>query len=461
MKQFVALTVLLGLSINAHADPFAVFRYDDGRTNWQYIANTSASLLILILLIVLIFLIRAHWRARRSNRALTEIKATLEDRVTQRTEVLQETAEQLRRREAYISSIVNSMPVMLIGINEQLQVTQWNRTAEEITGRPYEDVAGQNLWSAYPSITLNEEQVHGVLKYGKTLQLKHTQPGQYSYDITIYRLKEHNDTGIVILISDITKQVNAENKVVERDKLSALGELASAMAYDISRPINTIFQHVSDARQKIEAADLGDAKVRLLDEVEIVRQSAQQATAIAQNLLDLSRTDNNARQLADIPELMDSSIKLAAELLTDVDGMAFSDVEVHRQYATDVPQISCFPAELRQVFARLLRNAFYALKEGGVEPGQKPRIHIEIGRFFDSVWIKVAHQGKALDAEAQRHIFEPYFASSESATSCPVEQRLSYPYFIVTERHRGHMSVTSDDQVGTCFNIQLDVGFHG
>src|SRR5690554_2266252 len=154
MKQFVALSALLSISINAYADPFAMFRYADGRTNWQYIANTSASLLILILLIVLISLVRAHLRARRSNRALTEIRATLEDRVTQRTEVLEETAEQLRRREAYISSIVNSMPVMLIGLNDQLQVTQWNKTAEQITGRPFGDVTGQNLWSAYPSITL-------------------------------------------------------------------------------------------------------------------------------------------------------------------------------------------------------------------------------------------------------------------------------------------------------------------
>lgn len=456
MKKLLASILLLGLSVRAYADPFTMFRYEDGRTNWQYIANTSASLLILSLLIVLIFLVRAHVRARRSNRALTEIRATLEDRVAQRTEVLEETAEQLRRREAYISSIVNSMPVMLIGLNDQLQVTQWNKTAEQITGRPFGDVTGQNLWSAYPSITLNEEQVQGVLKHGTTLQLKHTQPGQYSYDITIYRLKEHDDTGIVILISDITKQVNAESKVVERDKLSALGELASAMAFDISRPINTIFQHVSEAREKIESANLGDAQGRLLEEVEIVRQSAQQATAIAQNLLDLSRTDSNAKQLADVPELMDGSIRVASELLNDVDGLAFSDVEIHRQYASDLPHISCFPAELQQVFTRLLRSAFYALKTAELHPGQKPRIHIEIGRFFDSVWIKVAHQGTPLDEEAQRHIFEPYFASAGESTSCPVEQRLSYPYFIVTERHRGHMSVTSDE-MGTCFNIQLDI----
>jgi PAS domain S-box-containing protein len=457
MKYVFVLSLLLGVSLNAYADVFAVFRDEDGSTNWQYVANTSASLLILSLLVVLGFLIRANLRAKDSNRALTEIKATLEDRVARRTLVLEETAEQLRKREAYITSIVNSMPVMLIGINEQLQVTQWNRTAEEVTGRQFEDVTGKNLWAAYPTITLSEEQVHSVLTTGTTIHLKHTQPGQYSYELTLYRLKDHDDTGIVILISDITKQVNAENKVVERDKMSALGELASAMAYDISLPINTIFQHVSNSREKIEETDLGPLKEILLQEVETVRKSAQQATTIAQNLLDLARSHRNTEQFADIPAIMDRSIELASELFTDADGLAFEDIDIRRNYSASLPQISCFPDELVQVFTRLLRSAFYALKAREWGEDGKPAISIEISQFIDSLWIKVGHKGQCLSAEAQTDIFEPFFATAADTTTCPVEHRLSYPYFIITEHHQGHMSVTSNEQLGTCFNVQLSL----
>jgi Signal transduction histidine kinase len=74
---------------------------------------------------------------------------------------------------------------------------------------------------------------------------------------------------------------------------------------------------------------------------------------------------------------------------------------------------------------------------------------------MDSLWVKVEHQGQYLSAEAQLDIFEPFFATGSDATTCPVEHRLSYPYFIVTEHHDGHMSVTSDEKLGTCFNIQL------
>lgn len=455
MKHVVAFMALFSVSLSAYADVFAVFRDEDGSTNWQYIANTSASLLILILLVVLVFLVRAHLRARRSNRELTEIKSTLEERVAQRTRVLEDTAEQLRSREAYIASIVNSMPVMLIGINEQLRVTQWNRTAEDITGRPVADVAGENLWRAYPSITLTEEQVQAVLDTGETAHLKHTQRGQYSFDITLYRLKGHEDTGLVILISDITKQVNAENKVAERDKLSALGELASAMAYDISLPINSIFQHVSTSQDKIKASELGPVKDVLLQEVEVVRQNAQQATAIAQNLLDLSRSHRSPERSADLPAMMDQSVDLAGELFVDADGFAFRDIDIRRQYAASLPQISCYPAELKQVFTRLLRSAFYALKAEHGEGQNTARIDIEIAEFVNSIWIKIAHKGQCLGDDEQVEIFEPFFLSSTEDSNYPVEHRLSYPYFIITEHHRGHMSVTSDKELGTCFNIQL------
>ncbi len=457
MKRFFTLILLAGTSFEAHADIFAVFRDEQGRTNWQYVANTSASLLILILLIVLGFLIRAHLRARRANKALTEIKATLEERVAQRTATLQETTARLQKSEAYITSIVNSMPVMLIGLNQQLQVTQWNRTAEEITGRPFADVVGKNLWEAYASITLTADQVLKVLTSGETLHLKHTQRGQYSFDITLYRLEGNGDTGIVILISDITKQVNAETKVAERDKISALGELASAMAYDISLPINTILARASSARQIIEAADLGPVKSFLLQEMEVVRQGAQQASAISQNLLDLARSHRNAEQPADVVEIMERSLDQAKTLFRDVDGLAFKDIEIRRDYAQSLPPISCIPAELEQVFVRLLRSAFYALKaRSGQEAGEeKSWIKVEVGEFFDSIWIKILHKGQPIGAEEQKDIFEPFFAINTRPAACPVEQRLSYPFFIITEHHQGHLSVTSDEDLGTCFNIQL------
>jgi PAS domain S-box-containing protein len=453
MKNFVnklpvAAALMIGTLLFASAPVYAsvldVFKNPDGSTRWQYVANFSSGVLIILLSIVILSLYFAQRRLSKYNRELRDIKATLEERVIKRT-------EQLQNREAYITSIVNSMPIMLIGLNENLDITQWNRTAEEITGRSLDKVLGKNLWEVYPAITFTPEQVKSVFDSKQTTTLKHSQQGQYSFDITFYSLHSKHESGIVILIDDVTKQVKAENKLAERDKVSAMGELASAMAFDIDAPLQSISKALAVAKAEIADSVEHQALVNKIDNAE---KSRLQASAIAHNLLELAHSHRDEKQQIDLRPVMDNSIELAKKLFSDIDSLAFEQIKISRQYTNNITSIACFPAELAQVFVRLLRSAYYALKASTL--GDKaPEIHIEINEFFDSLWIKVRHNGKCLSADEQLDIFQPFFAINADDDTYPVEQRLSYSYFIITNHHRGHMAVTSDEVYGTTFNIQL------
>jgi PAS domain S-box-containing protein len=452
LKKYFAAFALYSLSINAYADIFWRFRNADGSTRWQYVANFSSSVLILSLLILMVFLLLANRRAGRANRELTNIKANLEGMVAHRTASLIDTTAALKNREEYITNIVESMPLMLIGLNHRMEVIQWNRVAESSTGRPIASVLGKNLWEAYPAIALTTEQVAEVLHNKKTVILKHSQRDQYYFDITIYALTDKGETGVVILVDDITKQMKAENKVAERDKVSAMGELASAMAYDINLPLQTILSSLLDTQEKLAAQDVAQIKTELQSTIKNVYSSGQQASAIIQNLLDLASSHHDEKTAADIGLLMDQSIKLAGNLFTDLSGLSFSTIKTTRHYHTGLPQIPCYQSELQQVFIRLLRNAFHSLN-GSAQTA--PAINIEISEFYDSLWIKVQHNGRPLSALEQEDIFQPFFSIAERAPACAVEHRLSYSYFIITDHHDGQMSVTSDEKFGTCFNIQL------
>ena len=452
MKKWFAALVLCSVSIHTYADIFWRFRNPDGSTKWQWVANFSSSVLILTLLIVMIFLILANRRAGRANRELTEIKSTLEDRVARRTASLIETTEALKSREQYITSIVESMPLMLIGLNHNMEVIQWNQVAEASTGRPIASVLGKKLWDAYPAITLTPAQVAEVLQTRKTMTIKHSQRDQYYFDITVYALTDKGETGVVILVDDITKQMKAENKVSERDKISAMGELASAMAYDINLPLQSILSSLFDAQEKLSANEISTIKNELLNTLKNACFSGKQASAIIQSLLDLASSHHQEKAPADIKGLMDESIELAGTLFTDLAGLRFSDIHITRHYHEGLPQIPCYYSELQQVFVRLLRNAFHSLNNA---TQVNPAINIEISEFYDSLWIKVQHNGQALSPLEQEDIFQPFFSISDREPACPVEQRLSYSYFIITDHHDGQMSVTSDEKFGTCFNIQL------
>jgi len=454
MRYVLTLILLCLASIQAHADIFDYFRNPNGSTKWQYVANFSSSVLILTLLIVAIFLLLSNRRAARANRELTDIKATLEERVAQRTQSLNETTANLKDREQYITSIIESMPLMLIGLNNKMEINQWNSVAVASTGRPVATVLGKNLWEAYPAITLTPEQVRQVLVNKRTTTIKHTQRDQYYFDITLYAVSDKGETGIIILVDDITKQMKAENKVAERDKVSAMGELASAMAYDINLPLQTIFTTLKGAEEKLTTETVQDIKPELIATLKNAQESSKQASGIIQNLLDLSSHHQDEKEVADVAQIMDQSIALADSLFTDLSGLSFHQINIDCNYAPNLPKISCYTSELQQVFVRLLRNAFHSLNAFA---HINPTITIEITEFYDSLWIKVHHNGKILSAEEQEDIFQPFYSISERPPACPVEHRLSHSYFIITDHHNGQMSVTSSQKFGTTFNIQLPV----
>ena len=147
------------------------------------------------------------------------------------------------------------MPLMLVGLNEDLEITQWNSWAEKITGANWAQVLGKNLWEAYPTITLTQEQVQEVMDTKKTLTIKHSQRSQYYFDITLYALQGNRETGIVILLDDVTKRVKAENRLIELDKMASMGELAATMAQDVGTPLHAIVKHLNAIHSSVDQAD--------------------------------------------------------------------------------------------------------------------------------------------------------------------------------------------------------------
>ena len=454
MKKIFACWILLCLSASTWASMLSPFKDEDGNTKWQYVANFSSSLLIVILLVVSVFLFVAHRRAARSNRELTDIKATLEDRVARRTASLEETTAQLASREAYIKSIVDSMPLMLIGVNSQMAITQWNHVAETVTGRSFDSIIGMNLWEVYPTLTLTQTQIEKVMDDKKTTTIKHSQRGQYYFDITLYALTEQDDVGVVILVDDITKQMKAENKLVERNKMSAMGELASAMSHDINVPLQSISSAISTLNQQLQTADPAQQQA-FLPILAKAKQSGDQAMATVTNLLQFANSHRDNKQVVVIEAVMEQSINVAKSLYSQPNGLKFIDIALNCNYNKDVPAIPCFASEMQQVFLRLLRHAFYALCDRAKNSGFVPVINIEMSNFYDSVWVKIQHNGQGLSPEEQQDVFEPFFSNTSENPACPVEQRLSYSHFIVTEHHKGQIAVTSDANIGTTFHIQL------
>jgi PAS domain S-box-containing protein len=458
------------------------FKYPDGSTNWQHVANWSGSILILLLTISVINLFLTRRKVRKSNLELNEIRNGLELRVQERTATLDDsnrlltkankllenevakhvsTASRLRASESYIKNILRSMPLMLVGVNKDGLITQWNKRAEDITGIKAEDVLDKNLWDAYPIITVSPGLVSEAMEKNETITIKHSQSGQYYFDITLYPLQNEVETGVVILIDDVTKKILAENMLIQNDKISSMGELASSMAHDINMPLQSIlfdlraFQNLlSDDSKSINGTKGNGVPDKLGSLLSDAYEKGEKVASIVQNLQDFARGRSDRKQLSNIVDLMEHTLELAGDVLSAPSRIKFTDIQIERSYEKDLPMISCYVTELQQAFLSLFRHAYDALVRVN-DPGHKPVIKIQMNVSYDSFWIRIQHNGVGLTNDEQLHLFEPFVRKDAPEVGYDAGKRLSFAYFIITEQHQGHMAVTSDINVGTTFHIQM------
>ncbi len=482
MKKYLFLTLLFLQSQSLHADLTTLFKDDDGKTNWQYVANWSSGILIILLSIAAINMFVIWRRVQKSNRALKAIRNNLEQRVQERTATLDEsnrllresnqlleqevqqhvvTSDLLKSSESYIRNILRSMPLMLIGLNRQGQITQWNSKAEEVSGIAADDALDKDLWEVLPDITVSPRQIRQAMENNQTITFKQSQPGTYHFDITIYPLQDHSDAGVVILVDDVTKRVLAENMLIHHDKMSSMGELASTMAHDINKPLQAILFDLSSFQSLLANSGLLDSESGHGSELDKfsslladASEKGQHVESIINNLLSFARGRTEASQLASLPDIMDHTLELAKEVLSAPSQLRFRDIRIEKHYEADLPMVSCYVSELQQVFLSLFRHACNALAQ--VERADHvPTLRIELSTQYDALWIKISHNGVGLSNDEQMHLFEPYFSDQSPDLALDAGKRLSFSYYVITEQHQGHMAVTSDAESGTSFHIEL------
>tara|TARA_B110000858_G_C17778479_1_gene463506 strand:+ start:247 stop:1689 length:1443 start_codon:yes stop_codon:yes gene_type:complete len=477
MRKYLFYIYISVLCLPVNAGMISFLNDEDGHTNWQHLANWSGGIFIILLSVTVIMLFYSRRQSRQSNNALKEIRTQLEQRVLERTATLDQynqllkdsnrllegeitqhktTTDRLLSSESYIADILSSMPLMLISVNLHGKITRWNQKTESITGISSAQALGKDLWKTYPTITITPDQISHAQTQNQAIAIKHSQRGQYHFDITIYPLRGQKETGVVILIDDVTENILAANMLIQRDKMSSMGELASTMAHDINFPLQCILGDLNDGISNLERpanSKVKDTKI-LYTLLSNANQKGQQVQAIINNLLDFSVNRGGEKQLGSIPDVLDDTIKLASKVISSPSGLRFSDIEIEYDYEKKIPQIPFFDSEIKQVILSLFRHACHAISEARAEK-YKPLIKIKVMECYEALWIKIQHNGVGVSKEEQQFIFEPFFTNQSKSCAYDAAKRLSFSYFIITEEHRGQLAITSDVDVGTTFHIQL------
>lgn len=269
----------------------------------------------------------------------------------------------------------------------------------------------------------------------------------------------------------LTELKTSQMMLFHSEKLNAMGQLVAGVAHEINNPISFVTSNVHSLGEMTN--DLIKAFLKLEQEVdaaqiESLTRSASQIHEesdidfIVEDLADLiatsldglsrvkklvtelqnfSRRDEAKYQLANLREEIESSLSLAQPVLK-------KRITVALDIADNLPEIKCRPAELNQVFLTIIMNAAQAIQGEG---------NLRIKATYDDEFIVLEFKdnGIGMTPEVQKNIFNPFFTTKPVGSGTGLGLFIAHK--IITDGHRGTISVDSRPGEGSSFVIKLPI----
>lgn len=406
--------------------------------------------------------------------------------------------EELRQLRNLLSNIVNSMPSVLIGVDVDCRVTQWNLEAEKETGISADDARGKVFTDVFPRLAVELENVHRAIHERQPLEDRKVQAekdGEVRYsDITVYPLIANGVRGAVIRMDDVTDRVRIEEMMVQSEKMLSVGTMAAGIAHEINNPLAGIIQNMqvmtrrfSDElprnRKVAEACGIDMdtlmeyVKQRGIDKMmEGVLESGRRAARLVHNMLNFSRKSDSVKRPCDLRNLLDQTLELASSDYDLKKKYDFRQIEIKKEYHPGTPYVKCEESKIQQVLLNLLKNGAHAMARkfkdseaqgwvAGDEGIEHPRFTMRVAPEPQPgeeesggppmVLLEIGDNGAGMDDETVKRVFEPFFTTKRLGTGTGLG--LSVSLFIIAQDHGGTMDVESTPGKGTKFIIRLPV----
>jgi signal transduction histidine kinase len=263
-------------------------------------------------------------------------------------------------------------------------------------------------------------------------------------------------------------------------KLASIGQLAAGVAHEINNPMGFIHanlfqmaEYVADLRQvwshvdRLQralrggvadevaeasralagASEEADVQFVLADLAKAIRESqegSERIRHIVQDLRDFSHQDTGERVLADLNQCLDSTANIVWPMMKHL-------VVLEKRYA-ELPPVSCYPMQLKQVFMNLLVNAYQAIEEAVGSSGASGTITLTTAVEGDHVVVSIRDTGAGIAPEHQGRIFDPFFTTKNVGAGTGLGLSTS---FGIVQRHGGTLGFESRPGGGSVFRLSL------
>jgi PAS domain S-box-containing protein len=252
-------------------------------------------------------------------------------------------------------------------------------------------------------------------------------------------------------LSDVTERQLMEEQLRQSQKMEAVGQLAGGVAHDFNNILTVIAGYSNMLRMDLPPHG---NEVRLAEQIALATEKAAELT---KGLLAFSRKQPMAPQKMDLGGIVQRVEKFLVRVIGE-------DIQLKTHLLPDSLPVWIDPGQIEQVLINLAANARDAMGNGGTftiatglfeADGSLSSFCGPNGRY---AVIIVSDNGKGMDAETSKRIFEPFYTTKEVGKGTGLGMAIVYG---IVQQHKGYITVNSKPGEGTSFSIYIPLAEDG
>jgi two-component system sensor kinase FixL len=362
----------------------------------------------------------------------------------------------LPEREALLRAILETSPDGLVTIDERGTIQAFNPAAERTFGYDAAEVIGRNVSCLMPSpyreehdgylerfLRTGEKRIIGI---GREVLGQRKDGTVFPHELTVAEVKAAGRRLFAGFVKDVSARQRSEQRLQELQselvhvaRLSAMGEMASALAHELNQPLTAIINYAQAARGVVERRS-GEGADDLASLLEKTVEQADRAGQIIRRLRQFIAKGETDRARENINKVVEEASALALV------GAKGKGIAVRRVLGEGLPPVLLDKIQIHQVITNLIRNSIDALD--GVTRREIVISTRRAGR--DSIEITVADSGPGLAPEVADRLFQPFVTTKAAGLGIGLSICRS-----IVDAHGGRLFASDNPGGGVVFHVHL------
>ena len=253
-------------------------------------------------------------------------------------------------------------------------------------------------------------------------------------------------TRALVFMRDVTLKRLHEMQLIQSEKMSSIGVLATGIAHEINNPLTSVAGYAEALLRRFRDEPLlgNDCRLDVFPKyLEVIVREAYHCKGIIGSLLNFGRKSDGLLGTVNINGLLLEILELLRHQPN------YEEMEVVADLQEDIPVMLGDPSGLRQVFMNLLINACHAIKDGGLVA-----LATTYSDHDRAIYIQVSDTGCGIAHEVIDRIWDPFFTTKDVGKGLGLGLALSYN---IVKRHGGEIAVKSAVGEGSQFTVCLPI----